>query len=137
MEERENEGFLPIQAIVCYAFSCEIYLKAIYYWDNPKAENAGRHNLSSLFEQLGQERKAEIINDLKTVYKKENILRYIQQSNGVFEHYRYVYEHESDDREHVGFVVAFSIALENLVGKLIWKETLQMGKEQGLEGLIE
>ena len=41
--EDKEDGYLPIQAVVCYAFACEIYLKAIYMWDNPEKEVRGHY----------------------------------------------------------------------------------------------
>ena len=121
VREHPEQQWLPIQAIVCFSFACEIYLKAIYQYENPDSDRLKIHNLDDLFGMISDEHKDYIRNELSKDYRTEDIEKYIKQSSKVFEDYRYVYESDSDEREHVGFVYSFSVALERLVGKLIWK----------------
>lgn len=126
VREHPEQKWLPIQAIVCFSFACEIYLKAIYQYENPVSDRLKTHYLDDLFGMISDEHKTYIRNELSKSYRAEDIEKLIKESRRVFEDYRYVYEFDSDEREHVGFVYSFSVALERLVGKMIWKTVYQM-----------
>ena len=135
LEEREHpeQKWLPIQAIVCYAFSCEIYLKAIYTYEHPDSACIQGHYLDELFNSISEESKTEIEHELLKSYSRDKIAQFICESRKIFEEFRYVYERDSDDRENIGFVCVFAEALEKLVGKMIWKTVFQMA---GIEDKI-
>ncbi len=111
VREHPEQQWLPIQAIVCFSFACEIYLKAIYQYENPDSDRLMTHYLDDLFGMISDEHKDYVRNELSKVYRTEDIEKYIKESSKVFEDYRYVYEADSDDRKHVGFVYSFSVAL--------------------------
>lgn len=109
LEERVNpeQRTLPIQAIVNCAFACEVYLKAIYAFEHAEADKVWGHYLDELYNQLPDQYKAAIENKLDFLYKKEDIEQFLKEFRKIFEEYRYIYEMNSDDRIHFGFLHFF------------------------------
>ena len=132
LETREHpeQKTLPIQAIVNCAFACEVYLKAIYAFEHPEADKLWGHYLDELYNQLPDQYKVTIENKLATLYSKEDIERYLQEFRKIFEEYRYIYEMNSDDRTHFGFLHILASALQDVVGDLTHKYVLRLA---GLE----
>jgi len=83
--------WLPIPAIVNYAFSCEVYMKALLMKPGEGA-NKG-HNLLKLFDSLPSEIQVEI---QKTVdCSKFPFRRMLENSSDLFVECRYIYEYKS------------------------------------------
>lgn len=135
LEERENpeQRTLPIQAIVNCAFACEVYLKAIYAFEHPEVDKVWGHYLDDLYNQLPGHYKVAIENKLDFLYKKEDIERFLKDFRKIFEEYRYVYEMNSDNRIHFGFLHIFSSALQDVVGELTHKYVLRMAEMGGVQ----
>lgn len=132
LETREHpeQQTLPIQAIVNYAFACELYLKAIYTFENPETDNLRGHYLDKLYGQLPCQYRVAIESKLAILYSKEDIERYLREFRKIFEEYRYIYEINSDERTHFGFLHNLATALQEVVGNLTHKYVLRLA---GLE----
>lgn len=129
LEEHEHpeQKTLPIQAIVNYALSCEIYLKAIYFFEHPDERVLKKHYFDELFyKKIPEEYQIKIQDQLKCIYTKEKIDTYVKEFSKIFEEYRYIYELNEDKREHFGFLCMFASALQNVVGELTHKYVLRL-----------
>lgn len=135
LEEREDpeQRTLPIQAIVNCALACEIYLKAIYAFDHTEADKIWGHHLDELYNQLPDQYKAAIESKLAFLYKKAAIERFLQEFRKIFEEYRYIYEMNSDNRIHFGFLHILASTLQDVVGELTYKYVLRMVEMGGVE----
>lgn len=132
LETREHpeQTELPIQAIVNITFACEVYLKAIYAFENPYADKLRGHNLRKLYAQLSEDNRTAIEDRLSDLYTKEGISQYLETFGNIFEEYRYIYEIKSDDRTHFGFLHFFVGALQDVVGELTHRYVFRLA---GLE----
>ena len=133
IEKREDQDIsaLFIPSIVNSALACELYFKAIIYWDNPNKTAIKEHKLNKLFEMLSQERRQSILCKLeKYGIEKENVLRCLKQYGDIFVEYRYVYEIDSEDRNNFVFLSRLATELYDIVGELTWDSVYKMA---GLE----
>ena len=119
MEERpidlKSFQMLPIPALTCIAFSCEVYLKALlFYFDTPISNT---HNLKELFDLLPKDAKENI----QKLYK--NPLRFDNDLNEIKEYFvtsRYLYEQEAGSF-YFDFITWFCKELKKMVNNQIEK----------------
>lgn len=110
MEQRKIDlktfQWLPIQALTCIAFSCEIYLKAlILYLDTSHPANSKDYELKKLFKPLSKKHNLKELFNLLPVDTRENIkasyknpLEFDKELNIIKEYFitsRYLYENET------------------------------------------
>ena len=127
------EKGLPIQAIVCYSLACEILLKTIYAYEHPEIERKKGHSHEVLFEELNERHQEQVKTLLRQSYSEVEIKKYISESSKLFEEYRYIYEQDSDPREHIGFVSIFSYVLMYVVHEVVWRAVFQETGESAVE----
>jgi HEPN domain-containing protein len=102
----------PVPAVVCLAFSIELYLKAILSSEgNPQKG----HELHKLFIKLSQKSKDNICS---TLSKPEEEIRTTLTSNSkAFVEWRYIYEKDSAS-VNTKFLLEFSRAVSELAKKM-------------------
>ena len=92
--EDKNESFRSVaylcSAIVLYAFSSELGLKALLSLDGKKGVKG--HNLKSLFGRLSPQMKEMIIESLPEDRFKVHFNTYLEENQNDFEEWRYYYE---------------------------------------------
>ena len=74
-----------------------------------------------------------LLTSLLVLYKKENVYRFLQEFRKIFEEYRYIYEMNSDNRIHFGFLHILASTLQDVVGELIQKYVLRMAEMGGAQ----
>ena len=79
---------LYIAAMTNIAFSCEMYLKTLYYIENKKYKKG--HKLNELFNSLSEELKSRIIE--KMSYDKLDFQAKLISHSNAFEKWRYYHE---------------------------------------------
>lgn len=109
MRPLENGRFemLASPAIVCLAFSCELFIKSILQIHKMLQKKAG-HKLDTLFGQLSEGIRNRIIAKIGTTgfdYK-------IQNASNAFEEWRYIYELGSN-YEDIEFLCCLAYSLKN------------------------
>lgn len=83
--------WLPVPAIVNYALSCEIYMKALLM--KPGAKENKVHNLLDLFNILPSDIQTDIQQTIDC--SKSPFLEMLKNTSDLFEECRYVYEYKS------------------------------------------
>ena len=72
-------------SVVCISLACEIYLKAIYYFENPESSVIKKHNLLSLFEMIDGSYKERISSQLAPMFDEESLKEALSHIGRVFE----------------------------------------------------
>lgn len=85
-------GSAMIGAIVTYALSIEIGLKAILYSDGKELSKLKSHDLEKLFHLLNIENQEQIKNNLRNEDFKNYFESELKENNRAFEDWRYYYE---------------------------------------------
>lgn len=97
-EEDDGHWFLP--HIVNLAFACELFLKSLLYKGNHAVRG---HNLESLFLQLDEDIKEQIVNS-KSFKGDEQFLSKIHKISNCFCDWRYYFEHRNSIEVDVVFL---------------------------------
>ena len=111
---------LTFPALVCYAFSCELYLKGLSkkYKDSFKMV----HNITLLYNEL----PLEIKNNIKELINSNNFEKDLNSINNLFEESRYFFDTEKFGKKNpnINFVVEFSKVLCEVANKEIVKKEI-------------
>ncbi len=95
--------FLPVPAIVNFAFSIELFIKSILKKNNIKIP---KHDLMILFQKLEDNVQDEIIN--LTGYKKEQFFIFLKNNSNVFAEWRYLFEAKESKLANLDFLQKLS-----------------------------
>lgn len=109
--------WLPVPAIVNYAFACEVYMKALLMKTGTK-EIKG-HNLLDLFDMLPNNIQMNIQQTIDC--SKSPFREMLKNTSDLFEECRYIYEYKS---LHINlkFLQELSVSLKNVSHKIIIAE---------------
>ncbi len=110
-----SDGILegPITpAIVCNAFAVELWLKALYGFENPKGFIPHGHNLLALFKKLTNETKIVLLNLCECSIEEFELT--LGKDADSFESWRYAYEHGAGSNEPVNALSVNFVFLRKL-----------------------
>lgn len=96
--------------MVNIAFACELFLKAIYIWDNACEESVRVHELKDLFELLDEPLQKRIIEETEI----KNWDKFIKDSSTAFKDWRYVYEKDKRFWGHSGCLFVLASVLDKI-----------------------
>jgi len=99
---------LLIEAVVCYAFSVEVGLKAIVMHESQVSKVEGGHHLEKLFFQL----KGTTQGHIKAAVNDPSFDKRLTEVNKDFVDWRYVYEAQENEKK-IGSWIGFLRELSN------------------------
>ena len=111
--------WLPVPAIVNYAFACEVYMKALLM--EPGAKEIKGHNLLDLFDMLPNEMQMDIQQTIDC--SKSPFREMLTNTSDLFEECRYIYEYKSL-RINLKFLQELSGSLKSVSHKKIISELI-------------
>lgn len=117
LEGRAERGgsveWLPMPAVVCAAFACEMYIKALLIRE--AGTTPRHHKLSELFSRLSTEAQQEAVR----AFGPGNLVDRLIEHSDAFQKYRYIFEEE--------FAVISHGELLNIAAALLEPVTTRIG----------